>query len=56
LAKPRPFAVGVQTLDVVNPGQLDIVNVTGPDTMPRYDRHLTLEVWYPTTGPKPEGV
>jgi predicted dienelactone hydrolase len=24
--------------------------------MPRYDRPLTLEVWYPATGPKPEGL
>ncbi|MGL6209274.1 MAG: alpha/beta hydrolase family protein [Paracoccaceae bacterium] len=54
LAKPGALAVGVQTLEVVNPGQLDIVNVTGPDVMPVYDRPLTLEVWYPTAGPKPE--
>ncbi len=56
LAKPGPFAVGVQTLDLVNPDQLDIVNVTGPDAMPRYDRPLTVEVWYPTAEPKPEAV
>jgi predicted dienelactone hydrolase len=55
LALPGPFAVGVQTVNVVNRDQLDIVNVTGPDTMPRYDRPLTLEVWYPSVGPKPEG-
>lgn len=50
LAAPGPLAVGVQTLKVVNPDQLDIVNVTGPDTMPRYDRPLVLEVWYPALG------
>lgn len=54
LARVGPFAVGVQTLDVVNPDQLDIVSVTGPDAMPRYDRPLTLEVWYPTAEPKPD--
>ncbi len=56
LARPGPFTVGVQTLNVANPDQLDIVNVTGPDAMPRHDRPLTLEVWYPATGPKPQGV
>ncbi len=50
LALPGSLAVGVQTIKVVNPDQLDIVNVTGPDAMPRYDRPLTLEVWYPATG------
>ena len=44
---PAKLAVGVQTLDVVNPNQLDIMNVTGPDAMPRHDRPLTPEVWYP---------
>lgn len=50
LAAPGPAAVGVRTLTVVNPDQLDIVNVTGADAMPRYDRPLVLEVWYPATG------
>lgn len=53
LAVRGPLAVGVRTLQVVNPGQLDIVNVTGPDAMPLYDRPLTLEVWYPTAGQVP---
>lgn len=38
--------VGVQTLEFVNPGQIDIVNVTDQD-IPLYDRPLTVEVWYP---------
>jgi predicted dienelactone hydrolase len=54
LAAPGPFAVGVRTLAVVNPDQPDIVNVTGPDVMPRADRPLTLEVWYPATGDAPD--
>ncbi len=53
LAVAGPQAVGVRTVEVVNPDQLDIVNVTGPDAMPRHDRPLTLEVWYPATGPVP---
>ena len=38
--------VGVQTLDLSNPDQIDVVNVDG-DTVPRYDRPLTVEIWYP---------
>ncbi len=50
LAAPGPGAVGVRTIEVVNPDQLDIVNVTGPEAMPRYDRPLVLEIWYPAEG------
>ncbi|MEP1636244.1 alpha/beta fold hydrolase [Ascidiaceihabitans sp.] len=38
--------IGVQTLEFVNPGQIDIVNTT-EDNAPTYDRTLTVEVWYP---------
>lgn len=38
--------VGVQTLTFVNPDQIDVVNIDGDD-VPRYDRPLTVEVWYP---------
>lgn len=38
--------IGVRTMEVTNPDQLDIINMTGGDE-PRYDRTLTLEVWYP---------
>ena len=44
------YAVGVQTLKLVNPGQLDIVNAPKEGVTPRYDRPLTVEVWYPTAG------
>ncbi|WP_407495050.1 alpha/beta hydrolase family protein [Pseudooceanicola sp. MF1-13] len=57
----RPFApelaaygdmkVGVRTLDLVNPDQIDVVAVDPssekPETLPTYDRELTIEVWYP---------
>ncbi|MGY6707790.1 MAG: alpha/beta hydrolase family protein [Rhizobiaceae bacterium] len=39
--------VGVRTIDLVNPDQIDIVNVTEGEEHPRYDRELTVEVWYP---------
>lgn len=38
-----PMAVGVKTLHLVNPAQLDL---SVPE-MPRHDRALTVEVWYP---------
>ena len=46
-------AVGVRTLDVVDPGRIDILATTAAEA-PRYDRPLTLEVWYPAA--LPEGV
>ncbi|TCD16448.1 alpha/beta hydrolase family protein [Oricola cellulosilytica] len=39
--------IGVRTIEATNPDQIDVVNVTGEADMPRYDRPLTLEVWYP---------
>ncbi len=49
LAPPGPHAIGVRRLELVNPNQIDILNVT-PQAMPRYDRPLTLEIWYPAEG------
>ena len=46
LAPYGPHPVGVRTLVVSNPGQIDILNVNG-ENIPTYDRPLTLEVWYP---------
>jgi hypothetical protein len=45
-------AVGVRTLDVVDPGRIDILNTTSGAEAPRYDRPLTLEVWYPAALPE----
>ena len=40
------YAVGVQTVEVINKNQIDVLHsVAGVD--PLYDRHLTLEIWYP---------
>ena len=45
------MAIGVRSLDIVNPGQIDILKIDPkaekPAELPRYDRPLTLEVWYP---------
>lgn len=42
-----PYAIGVQTLTVSHADQIDVLSIKGED-VPRYDRPLTLEVWYPT--------
>lgn len=56
LAYRGSFDVGVRTLEVVNPKQIDILNYSPENTDPRYNRPLTLEVWYPAKRPgkKPE--
>lgn len=52
LAARGPHGVGVRTVDLVNPGQPDILKfdkTTGK--APLYDRHLQVEIWYPATIP-----
>jgi len=46
LAAPGDLPVGVTTLNLVNPGQIDLVNATETDA-PLYDRPLVVELWYP---------
>lgn len=45
LAHPGPHPVGVRTIALVNPDQFDVVRST--DRLRRYDRPLTVELWYP---------
>lgn len=47
LARHGTHAVGVKTLQLVHPGQADIVKFKAGAPMPTYDRPLTVEVWYP---------
>lgn len=42
------YKVGVRTLNLVNSGQIDILNSKGGND-PLYDRPLTVEVWYPAS-------
>jgi predicted dienelactone hydrolase len=50
LAARGGYKVGVQTLDFVNKGQIDILNSKeGID--PIYDRPIKVEVWYPAVVP-----
>lgn len=54
LAYRGEYGVGVQTVEWVNPGQIDIVNYVEGEDVPTYDRPLTVEIWYPAI--IPEGV
>jgi dienelactone hydrolase len=52
LAPRGQYSVGVRTVEVKNPGQIDILSfdkATGK--APLYDRPLPLEIWYPATIP-----
>jgi predicted dienelactone hydrolase len=43
-----PYPVGVRTLTMAHADQIDVLNVTA-NVIPRYDRPLKVEVWYPAT-------
>lgn len=51
LAAYGPAPVGVRTVEMVNPGQIDVLALydmaRAPARWPRRDRTLTVEVWYP---------
>jgi predicted dienelactone hydrolase len=47
LATFGPHPVGVRTLDLSDPGRIDVVNTQANADIVRYDRPLTVEVWYP---------
>jgi len=51
LAAYGEMTVGVRRLEMVNPGQIDILSIdpaaAKPDSFPTYDRPLTVEMWYP---------
>ncbi len=46
LSERGSYTVGVRTLDLVHPDQVDILNSKGGKDA-TYDRPLTVEVWYP---------
>ncbi|MFM2084896.1 MAG: hypothetical protein RLY95_1714, partial [Pseudomonadota bacterium] len=51
LAAYGAHSIGVRTLQVVNPNQIDVLQIDPkapkPEVLPRYNRPITLEVWYP---------
>lgn len=58
LAAFGPHAIGVTTVQATNRNQPDILNTKEGGVVARYDRTLTIEVWYPailTAAQKPGG-
>jgi predicted dienelactone hydrolase len=58
LAAFGPHTIGVRTIQVTDRNRPDILNTNDGGRVARYDRTLTLEVWYPATlgaGQKPGG-
>jgi predicted dienelactone hydrolase len=58
LASYGPLAIGVRTLQATDRNRPDILNTKEGGPTARYDRTLTLEVWYPAAlaaGQKPGG-
>jgi len=58
LARYGKYDVGVRTLQVTDNNRVDILNTREGEPPPRYDRTLTVEVWYPAAlaaGQKPGG-
>ena len=47
LAQYGKLGIGVKTIRLTNPKQLDIVKAKAGEPIPTYDRPLTVEVWYP---------
>lgn len=50
LATYGNYTLGVRTVNIVHAKQIDIVKIDAkalPETLPRYSRPLTIEVWYP---------
>jgi len=51
LAAYGSHTIGVRTLTFVNPNQIDVLAIDPglpePDPLPRYDRPITVEIWYP---------
>ncbi len=45
-------AIGVRTIEAINRDQIDVLRAKTGSPIPRYDRRLTFEVWYPA---KPVG-
>ncbi len=47
LANPGNHNIGVRTVTLYHKNQLDAANVGEDGPLPRYDRPLTVEIWYP---------
>ncbi len=48
LALPGTLAVGVRTLELRDPDRVDVLGTLESGSVVRYERPLTVEVWYPS--------
>lgn len=46
------YDIGVRTLEIINKNQIDILNYSANNPNPKYDRPLTVEIWYPSELPE----
>lgn len=56
LATFGAYPIGVRTITVTDRNRRDVLRMTAADTTARYDRSLTLEVWYPAAAESPARV
>jgi hypothetical protein len=50
LATLGAYPIGVRTISVTDRNRRDVLRMIAGDSAARYDRALTLEVWYPAAG------
>jgi hypothetical protein len=50
LAKPGPFGVGVRTIELVDPAQIDVLAFDPRNERAQRDRTLKVELWHPSPG------
>jgi len=54
LATLGAYPIGVRTISVTDRNRRDVLRMIAGDSAARYDRALTLEVWYPAAGTNSE--
>lgn len=55
LAHYGDHKIGVTTITFTNPDQIDVVNTEAEGDIARYDRDVTVEIWYPATAETQSG-
>ncbi|MGE6740090.1 alpha/beta hydrolase family protein [Allorhizobium pseudoryzae] len=56
LAAYGPFGIGVRTIKMSHADQAEVLKAAAGSDVPRYDRPLTVEVWYPAKVEQPGGT
>lgn len=55
LAQFGPYTVGVRSFALLHKDQIDVINIKEGEPLPRYDRPLNIEIWYPADTDKKGG-